>query len=47
MEEDGEQLGILNTAVALAKAEDLSLNLVEDFSECPSSCLQNHGLRSV
>ena len=29
MEEDGEQLGILDTAVALAKAEDLGLDLVE------------------
>ena len=29
MEEDGEQLGILETAVALARAEDLGLDLVE------------------
>ena len=29
MEEDGEQLGILSTQVALARAEDLGLDLVE------------------
>ena len=29
MEEDGEQLGILSTPVALARAEDLGLDLVE------------------